>query len=152
MSASRSAASLSLGQIDCSTRMFLVGLCLDDGDLAGLGLLPRAADLSVRRRVAACSALHRLLAAEAGLQARVADLLDLRHLERVCAVRASAATQLETELVQAAERADGCALAGWAWALLTDPRPEVFALGRRWMSECFVRGTRLLAAAPSPCA
>jgi hypothetical protein len=126
--------------------MFLASLCLTDGDLAALGFLSPHVRACERRRSAARVVLHRILAAEPGLAVRVADRLDLRHLDRVAQVRADDAGRLQVVLERGLHDLDGERLAGWAWALLTDPRPEMLLLGRRLMSECFVRGMQLLAA------
>ena len=142
----RPSASLSLAQLDCSTRMFLASLCLTDRDLAELGFLSPHVRACVRRRSAARAVLHRILGAEPALAVRVADRLDLRHVDRVVAVRADDVGALQAELERGLDGLDGERLAGWAWSLLTDPRPEVLLLGRRLMSECFVRGMQLLAA------
>lgn len=77
----------------------------------------------------------------------MADLLDLRHLQLVAHVRATEAGALATQAEQLARRASGAELAGWGWALLSDPRHAVVLQGRLHMSECYVRGLQNLVSA-----
>jgi hypothetical protein len=140
---------LALQHLDCSTRMFLVSLCLADEDLSALGFLPSDRSCGPGRRTAARAALHRILVCEPALARRVADLLDLRHLEQVAAVRAEEPHAIEARLQHGCDELGGEALAAWSWALFTDGRREVYLLGRRLMGECFVRAMGLLAAAPA---
>ena len=141
---------IALHALDCSTRMFLVSLCLTDEDLRALGFLPRQKACSDARHTAARAALHRIVVDEPALARAVSDRLDLRHVETVLAVRASEPEALSERCADAGGRVSGDELAGWAWALLTDGRPVVFAQGRRLMTECIVRGLRLLAHSNPP--
>jgi len=140
-----SSLSKSLHELDCPTRMFLVSLCLSDADLTRLGAMPVASPCGgVSQRTAARAALHRACARSGPAARAMADLLDLRHLELVANVRALDACSIAALAEAHAREASGAELAGWAWALLTDPRPAVVLQGRLYMSECYVRGLQNL--------
>jgi hypothetical protein len=79
------------------------------------------------------------------LAARVSDMLDLRHIDLVSRVRAQDTADLAREARCQAQSATGETLVGWAWALATDVRPEVSALGQRLMADVYVRGLQTLA-------
>ena len=143
------APSKSVGQLDCPERMFLTTLCLTDADLETLRVLPEGPECCVSRDTAARTVLHRLCALEPGLSRGVTDLLDLRHASVVTHVRSCESAELAPVARSRGIASTGEELAGWAWALLTDPREEVTALGRRLMGECYVRGMRGLAASPT---
>jgi len=126
--------------------MFLVSLCLGDQDLERLGATAACRHACVAPATAALSALHRVCAQDSAVARAVGDVLDLRHLERVLFVRDRSAAELRAEARGQARLGRGESLAGWAWALVTDDRPEVIALGQRLMADVYVRGLRSLAA------
>ena len=132
-------ASKPLSELDCSIRMFLVSLCLSDGDLERFDVLSPADPGCVGRETAARTVLHRLCATEPDLERRVTDLLDLRHVDRVAHVRSRETEDLAEEAARGGREARGEELAGWAWALLTDGRAGVQRLGRCLMGESYVR-------------
>lgn len=116
--------SRSIQELDCPTRMFIASLCLTDADLDAIEFLPGTPECPVSRATAARSVLHRLCASEPRLARGVTDLLDLRHAAAVGHVRAQDPVELAAQARSRAESASGEELAGWAWALLTDPRPR----------------------------
>ena len=129
---------------DCQVRMFLASVCLTDDDLRDLGVFPRRRSACVSPHTVARSALHRLLGEPSELSRGVTDLLDVRHAATILEVRALEPERAAAEACARGRSASGERLAGWAWAFLTDPRPEVARAGRCLMGECYVRGMRLL--------
>lgn len=130
--------------LDCSTRMFVASLCLTDLDLEQLGLWSRRTAPLVSAGTAARAVLHRLIVSHDGVAQAVTDLLDLRHFEILSHVRSSNSNGLSLETGQLGQAACGADLAGWAWAILTDMRPEMQAVAKTFMSECYVRGLQAL--------
>jgi len=135
--------SRSLRELDCPTRMFLATLCLNDEDLEALGATRGGRRHRwVSDETLARTAVHRACATDAELARAIADRLDLRHVAIVGTVRAAEpdAPELVARLREATDE-----LAGWAWALLTDPRPAMVRIGQQLMGECYVRGLRTVA-------
>lgn len=132
-------------QLDCTTRMFLACLCVDSEDLKSFRLMPGTPPCCISAETTARAAMHRLLSEDEGLAVDLATVLDLRHIDVVEHVRTSGLDAVAEHARRASRVAVRDDLAGWAWALLRDPRQEVRAAGNRLMAEVYVRGMRTLA-------
>ena len=74
----------------------------------------------------------------------IADILDVRHAETVLHVRALEPQDVAHTTRKVTDSAPGHEVAGWAWAVLTDPREELEPIARRLLGECYVRGMNAL--------
>lgn len=133
-------------RLDCTTRMFIACLCVGDEDLRAFRLIPETPPCCMSSETTARAAMHRLLLDDEGLAADLSTALDLRHIDTVEHVRASALGEVAQQARRVARVAEREELAGWAWALLRDARQDVRAAGNRLMAEVYVRGMRTLAA------
>lgn len=136
----RTEASRPLKGLGCPTLHFLTSFLLSDTDLMALrcwsaeerdGLTPTAWCRSL---------LHIAIQCRPAVAAQVGDLLDLRHVDDVLAVRAAGVAALRVAAGSAfLEKDQG---RGLTWALVTDPRDEVHALGKQLITETYVRAVR----------
>ena len=139
-----------LGDVSCATLSALFNLCLTDEDLSTLGVWREERNgLGYTPRVWCRALLHKICRREAAIGRRVADLLDLRHLDTVDLVRAMEAAEVEQCLDLWLEDLDGRVLPGLVWALCTDARRRVQALGSRLCNEALARACRVLTATPT---
>ena len=136
-----------MNNFDCTTRMFLSCLCFTTNDLRTLGVLGAESACCVSAETRARSVLHRLLQSDQNVAAAVTDMLDLRFADLVAYVQSSELTDISCAATRAGREGVADELIDWAWALLRDGRPEVVAVGRCLMGECYVRGIRSLAMA-----
>jgi hypothetical protein len=120
-----------LGAICCETHMLLLQFCLGDEDTQRL-LAERD---EPARGLAGCTALHRACHAEPGFAQSLADRLDLVHLEHVLEVRELDMDVLHERVLAWLAAPRHGELQGLLWALCSDERPEVHALGRRLAFE-----------------
>ena len=135
--------SRSLSDLCCLTQAAILNFCLDDQDLHGLdrshdGRSPRGFSLAVRSR----ARLHRALQEERDVARAVSDLLDVRYLDDVVLARSSESEELEAQVNDWVESPDGTRLPGLMWALATDARASVHALGARLGHEAAVAASR----------
>ena len=126
-------------------RMFLSCLCVSDGDLEELGVMPEGCECCLSRGTQARSVLHRLIVDDDVLARRLTDRLDLRHLDEIAHVRSLGIEEVAAESRRRGKVGAGDSLVGWAWALATDERSGVAGLVQHLMGECYVRGLRGLA-------
>jgi hypothetical protein len=140
--------SRSFQDLCCLTQASLLHVCLTERDLGDLGIqldLPLQNGFSPAVR---CRAhLHKACQRDPATARRLADRLDLSHLDTILLVRSMRDEELEQWVAQWIERPDGRVLPGLLWALCTDPRGRVHALGARLCHEstavairAFVRG------------
>lgn len=137
--------SRSLQDLCCLTQATLLNACLTEGDLRTLGTWDdRPHRLGFSPAVWCRAALHRACQRDPGSAQRLSDLLDLRFLDTVVLVRCLEQGKLE-EMVNAwVERPAGQALPGMLWALCTDSRDAVHALGARLCHEAATAALRAL--------
>lgn len=131
-----------LSELDCATRHFLLTVCLCDEDLRLLGYWDgeERAGLSPETW---CRGYLATLCAKDGEAARaVADLLDLRYVDTVLAVREMCSHRVSCACRHAARGDYGRTLDGLLWAVLTDSRGPVRAAGHRLMNELCVQALR----------
>lgn len=136
--------SRSLRELDCPARMFLACVAVTDDDLDRFGVSRRSSPGWSGSDTAARTQLHQLMASDPELSRDVARTLDLRHADVITFVRSLEPYDLALEISERARNASGSALAGWAWAVVTDPRPETAAMTKRLMADVYVRGIQLL--------
>jgi hypothetical protein len=120
-----------LGSICCETEMLLLQFCLQDEDRQRL-LAERD---EPARGLAGCTALHRACHAEPDFARSLADRLDLAYLEHVLEVRELDVDVLHTRVLAWLAAPRRSELQGLLWALCSDERPGVHALGRRLAFE-----------------
>jgi hypothetical protein len=138
-------------RLDARSRMFLYSLCLTEADVAHIGVAPGHTHVCVAPHTAALCALQRASADDTDLAERITAVLDLRHFECVLRVRSLGFAEAAAAARAHASRSSGEELAGWAWALVTDPRPEFEIIGHRLMADVFVRSLQTLGRpAPQP--
>ena len=126
--------------LGCPTLHFLTSFLLTDTDLVAIGCWDAEMHGGLTPTAWCRSLLHVAIQQREDAARRVADLLDLRHLEEVLDVRASLPSELAC---RAANAVDGCGDArGLVWALVTDPRDEIHAIGRQTITEIYVRACR----------
>jgi len=139
-------ASRSLRELCCLIQAALFNHCLSDHDLRELGAWADARGPHGLSPGVWCRALaHRACQRDEGFAAGIADLLDLRHLDAIAAVRASEPADLAERIDAWASAPDGAHLSGLLWALCTDARDEVHALGTRLCHEATTAACRSLA-------
>lgn len=135
-----------LTQLDCAARHFLLTVCLEDADIEALGYWDGEERAGLRPATWCRGYLATLCAKDDEPARRVADLLDLRHLEAVLSARETCPGRLGRACHHAARGEYGGDLAGLLWAVLTDRRPAVYAAGHRLMNELCVVALRGLVA------
>jgi hypothetical protein len=141
--------SRSIQELCCLTQAALFHLCLSDDDLRELGSWPELENgTSLSRPLFARVSLHKRCRADAVAARRVADRLDLAYVDTVILVRHMTPSELERTVGLWLGFPSGAALPGLAWALCTDAREAVHALGARLCHEAalvasrrFVEGT-----------
>jgi len=116
-------------ELDEVERDLVLGICLDDDDLRDLGApasppgLDREVSLLGRWKV------HRSLRPASSLARRAGDRLDLRHAEVVLWARAEANARVAGVVADVLSRGTGDGLPALVWALVTDERRQIQALG-----------------------
>ena len=143
--------SRSVQDLCCTTQSTLFNVCLAEGDLGRLGRWAECPNrLGFSPAVWWRASLHRAGQRDASVARRVTDLLDLRHVDTIVLVRGLPRKQLEQAVDRWLVQPDGEALAGLLWALCTDARPEVHALGVRLCHEAVTVACRELVETSSP--
>lgn len=133
-------ASRPIQSLGCPTLHFLTSFLLTDTDLVAIGCWDAEMHGGLTPTAWCRSLLHVAIQQREDAARRVADLLDLRHVEEVMDVRMSTAPELEC---RAADAVDGHEDArGLVWALVTDPRDEVHAIAKQMITEIYVRACR----------
>lgn len=126
--------------LGCPTLHFLTSFLLSDIDLMAIGCWDAEMHEGLTPTAWCRSLLHVALQQREDAARRVADLLDLRHVEEVLDVRASLPTDLEARAAHAIDGREGAR--GLVWALVTDPRDDVHRLGKQVITEIYVRACR----------
>lgn len=138
-------------QLDCRTQSFVLGICVHDRDLESLLpwheiTFPDGVPAELSRR----SYLHAHCRNDSTVARRVSDVLDVRHVEMVLAIRSASEHDVRDrflDVVNARRKAQYPAL---LWALATDARAGVRVIGGHMLCECFLLGCRYLrSAAPA---
>ncbi len=125
----------SLQDLSCLTQATLFNVCLTESDLDGLGFWHEPPSRAFTRHVWCRAALHRACQSRPEVAGQVGDLLDLRFVDTVCTVRALEPVEIAEIVYQWLDAPQGEVVAGWLWALCTDNRPEINALGARLCHE-----------------
>jgi len=132
----------------CITQSTLLNVCLSEDDLRALGVWSDAPNGAGFSPSVWCRAiLHKSCHRDAACARRVADMLDLHFLDTVVHVRAMEVSEVERTVRLWIERPRGEALPGLLWALCTDGRDEVHALGVRLCHEAVAVACRTLVVA-----
>lgn len=140
-------ASRPLAHVRCLDLATLLNVCLAEEDLRRLGAWSEPPpERPVSAAVWSRATLHRRCREDEGAALRVSDLLDLRYLDTVLLVRGMQVGELERLVDLWVERPDGHALPGLLWALQTDPRCAVHALGARLGHEAVTAACQALVA------
>lgn len=135
-----------LQSICCLTQAALFNFCLSESDLEHLGAWdaqpnPHGFSPALWSR----ALLHRRCSADDALARRVADRLDLAHIETVMLIRVMDADAARGLVDLWVERPCGAVLPGLLWALCSDARGPLSALGTRLGHEAGVVAGRRLA-------
>ncbi|MEM1451016.1 MAG: hypothetical protein AAF957_05265 [Planctomycetota bacterium] len=142
----QSLSSRPLNELGCPTLHFLTAFLLTDTDLVGLGIWDSEMRQGLTPTAWCRSHLHVAVQCNEHAARTVTDLLDLRYVDQILAVRSAGIDALSVAAADAV--ADPGHARGLLWALLTDPRDKAHALGTQLMTEVFVRGIRDYGSAP----
>lgn len=138
-------------QLGCSIQATLFHACLTADDLRALGAWSdRPGRAGYSPHVWCRASLLRACRRDADLARTVADRLDLQFLDTIVRVRTLDEGDLEETVHLWVERPEPEALPGLLWALVTDPRDEVHALGHRLGHEAVTVAFRTLLDDPTP--
>jgi len=137
-----------LQSLCCLTQAALFNACLSDKDLMELRAWHAAPN---RHRFSPAlwsrATLHRTCREEPSTAQQVSDRLDLKYLDTVVLIRAMEVVELQRLVDLWVERPSGPALPGLLWALCTDGRSQVSALGARLSHEAAIVACRLMVGA-----
>ncbi|MFN0242911.1 MAG: hypothetical protein ACKVWV_08485 [Planctomycetota bacterium] len=134
-----------LWQLDCRTQSFVLGICVDDPDLESLLpwhaiALPCGVPAELGRR----SYLHALCKRETPVARSLSDILDLRHVETVLAIRSASERDVRARFLETVRARRHTQYPALLWAIATDARPGVRVVGGHLLCECFLLGCRYL--------
>lgn len=137
--------SLPISDLDARSVSFVLNLCLSAADVRAVVGGPCGPTCGhVSNAVWQRNRLHAACCEATPLARRVTDLLDLRHVDALHAIR-HAPCALVAGIVRDAVANDRRATwPGLLWAVATDPRPAVRSQAHPLMCECFLRGCELL--------
>lgn len=125
-----------LQELGCVIQATLLNVCLTERDLQQLGLWSDGANrLGFTPAVWCRAALHRQCQGDPDRARGLTDLLDLQFLDTVILVRCMDVGELAGMVDLWVSKPNGQALPGLLWALCTDSRDEVHALGARLCHE-----------------
>jgi len=137
--------SRSIQDLGCLTQATLLNACLTEADLRGLRIWEDGPSRLGFSPAVWCRAhLHKACQGDPSSARRLSDLLDLRYLDTVVLVRCMGEDELERMANTWVEHPEGQALPGLLWALCTDPRDAVHALGARLCHEAVTVAFRCL--------
>ncbi len=141
----RSSDTVPIWQLDCRTKSFVLALCLDDEDVAGVGRFEDAPDgLGPSRAVWRRNYLHSACRAETALARAVQDFLDLRFAGAVLSVRGASVLDLRQDVRRCIADRRLHEVPSLLWALATDSRDGVRALGQELVCEAFLAACSLI--------
>lgn len=141
--------SRSLRDLCCHTQATLLRACLSDDELRGLGAWDEGPNRLGFSPALWCRALvHRACHHEPATARRVSDLLDLQYLDAIVTVRCLEPDALRERVDSWVARPVPAELPGLLWALCTDPRDAVHALGARLCHEAVHVALRTLVEPP----
>lgn len=130
-------------RLDCRTQSYVLGVCLDDRDLASLLPWHEIPDLDgVPSELGRRNYVHSLCSHHSPLSRRLGDLFDLRHLETVVETRSASDQAVRESFLRIVNERETRRYPALLWALSSDPRASVRVLGRHMMCECFLLGCR----------
>lgn len=134
-----------LRDLCCLTQATLLNVCLDDDDLRALGVWNDEPNGRGFSPAVWCRAfLHKACRRDPEVARQLSDVLDLRHVDSVVVVRCKDEDELAADVAAWLARPRGEELPGLLWALCTDHRDAVHALGARLCHEAATVAFRAL--------